>query len=158
MVREIPWSQYKKLKFLDLPIKGIFYDMIESGVKLEEYRSIKKHWIDRLFENPDMFNSLSNSCIECRHQDYGNHDDIICGLQSISVTNLLCDINKFDFKNGYYKHYDAIRFRNGYRSDSRSMTFMFNGVEIGNTKPEWADGWDERVFIIHIGDRFYAQW
>ena len=35
---------------LKLVLKKKWYDMIESGVKLEEYRDIKPHWTTRLVE------------------------------------------------------------------------------------------------------------
>lgn len=36
------------MKILDLPLKKEWYDMIESGVKPEEYREIKPYWCERL--------------------------------------------------------------------------------------------------------------
>lgn len=35
------------MKVLELPLKAKWYDMIESGVKSEEYREIKPYWISR---------------------------------------------------------------------------------------------------------------
>ena len=37
---------------LDLVLKGKWYDMIERGAKLEEYREIKPYWNKRLFSRP----------------------------------------------------------------------------------------------------------
>ena len=39
-----------KTNVLDLPLKKEWYNMIESGVKTEEYREIKPFWIKRLTE------------------------------------------------------------------------------------------------------------
>lgn len=36
------------MKTLHLPLKAKWYEMIESGVKTEEYREIKPYWIDRI--------------------------------------------------------------------------------------------------------------
>lgn len=36
------------MKILDLPLKAEWYNMIESGVKPEEYRDYKDYWISRL--------------------------------------------------------------------------------------------------------------
>lgn len=36
------------MKILDLPLKKEWYNMIESGDKLEEYREIKSYWEKRL--------------------------------------------------------------------------------------------------------------
>ena len=35
-------------KVLDLPLKAKWYEMIECGEKLEEYREIKPYWCNRL--------------------------------------------------------------------------------------------------------------
>ena len=37
------------MKTLFLPLKKEWYEMIESGVKTEEYREMKKHWVSRLW-------------------------------------------------------------------------------------------------------------
>jgi hypothetical protein len=43
-------------KMLELVLKGKWFDMIESGVKKEEYRDLKPYWWKRIFtsnyENP----------------------------------------------------------------------------------------------------------
>ena len=36
------------MKTLDLVLKKKWYDMIDSGVKTEEYREIKPYWFNRL--------------------------------------------------------------------------------------------------------------
>ena len=38
------------MKVLDLPLKKEWYDMIESGIKTEEYREIKPYWEKRLLD------------------------------------------------------------------------------------------------------------
>lgn len=43
-----PTMAQKPKKILDLPLKAKWYDMIESGVKTEEYREIKPYWSKRL--------------------------------------------------------------------------------------------------------------
>ena len=42
------------MKILYLPLKKKWYEMIESGVKPEEYRDIKPYWCKRLYKNGDM--------------------------------------------------------------------------------------------------------
>lgn len=39
------------MKILDLPLKSKWYDMIERGVKTEEYREIKPYWCRRLLDS-----------------------------------------------------------------------------------------------------------
>ena len=35
------------MRILNLPLKAKWYDMIESGIKTEEYREFKPYWIKR---------------------------------------------------------------------------------------------------------------
>lgn len=42
-----------KDKSLYLPLKAKWYNMIESGEKLEEYREINDYWCKRLLVNPN---------------------------------------------------------------------------------------------------------
>lgn len=37
------------METLDLVLKGKWFDMIQSGIKREEYREIKSYWTKRLF-------------------------------------------------------------------------------------------------------------
>lgn len=39
------------MKTLHLPLKKKWYEMIESGVKSEEYREIKPYWVKRLTDD-----------------------------------------------------------------------------------------------------------
>ena len=36
------------MKILDLPLKKEWYNMIDSGIKTEEYRELKPFWANRL--------------------------------------------------------------------------------------------------------------
>lgn len=38
----------REMKTLHLPLKAKWYEMIESGVKTEEYREIKPYWENRI--------------------------------------------------------------------------------------------------------------
>ena len=38
------------MKTLTLPLKRKWFDLIKSGVKLEEYREINRYWIARLLQ------------------------------------------------------------------------------------------------------------
>lgn len=67
------------MKVLHLTLKKKWFDMIEAGIKEEEYREVKRYWIQRL-------------CNEVEYEtDYGNWNAVF---------------KKFDvveFKNGYSK-------------------------------------------------------
>ena len=40
----------EKILILDLVLKGVWYDLINCGIKTEEYREIKDYWRNRLRE------------------------------------------------------------------------------------------------------------
>lgn len=74
------------MKTLHLPLKKEWYNMIESGVKTEEYRYIKPYWINRLLKFGDIWGSI---------------EDII-RLGSIGML-IFKDYEKVKFSYGYTK-------------------------------------------------------
>lgn len=48
---------------LDLPLKKEWYEMIESGVKKEEYREIKPFWMKRIFGCPKDCHRTEHDCL-----------------------------------------------------------------------------------------------
>lgn len=50
-------------KTLHLPLKKQWYEMIDSGVKTEEYREIKLYWISRLRDKS--FTCADKACYHC---------------------------------------------------------------------------------------------
>jgi hypothetical protein len=50
-----------------------------------------------------------------------------------------------------FKKYDFIEFKNGYGKNAPTMLVEFNGLRIGEAKPEWSDNWQGDVFIISLG-------
>lgn len=46
-----PITKHLNIKILDLVLIGKWYDLIESGIKREEYREIKPYWKKRLSNN-----------------------------------------------------------------------------------------------------------
>jgi hypothetical protein len=136
---------------LRLPIKKQFFDMIKDGVKLEEYRAIKKHWISRLFKYPEIFEALNNCCIECKNRKDFEHNEIGCSIQDKVIDNKTCDINKFTWLDSYFKKFEQVELINGYGKNCPTLLVECKGIKIGNTKPEWADGWNDKVFVISLG-------
>ena len=45
------------MKVLNLTLKKKWFDMIASGEKREEYREVKKYWIDRLYAWGNMYDA-----------------------------------------------------------------------------------------------------
>lgn len=105
--------------------------MIESGVKTEEYREIKEHWIKRLVEYADGY-KIPKFMLEV----YTEH---------ITCLKILLLESKLEFI-----EFDFIKFSYGYTK--RTMTFECKGITIDKGKKEWGAP-DNEVFIIKLGER-----
>lgn len=115
------------MKTLHLPLKAKWYEMIESGVKTEEYREKKPHWIKRFAKiYPARYRGLFNSCVE------KNDFTPLLG----KVVTPTCKFVKF-----YY----------GYTR--RTMIFEFLHITLDKGKSEWGAP-NEYVFIIKLGKRY----
>lgn len=57
-------------KTLDLPLKKEWYNMIEEGVKKEEYREIKPYWCKRFIGQEEPLPSQRNECQTCNLTPY----------------------------------------------------------------------------------------
>ena len=118
-------------KVLHLPLKKEWYEMIESGVKTEEYREIKPYWIKRLVEYADGL-KIPEFMLEI----YSEH---------ITALKILLSDSKLEFID-----FDFIKFSYGYTK--RTMTFECKGISIGKGRKEWGAP-DNDVFIIKLGKR-----
>lgn len=119
------------MKILHLPLKAKWYKMIESGVKLEEYREIKPYWIKRFFRHFD------GSKISKKNAEYL--------ARNLSVLFSAVYVGTIR-----YVKYTHVKF--SYGCTKRTMTFEIEGITIGNGKPEWGAP-AEIVFIIKLGKR-----
>lgn len=121
------------MKTLCLPLKEKWYEMIESGVKTEEYREIKPYWVKRLLK-----------VIDIHHNHY---EDVNNECAQFYMENV--DLLKRDFKLGGFqqKGFTHVKFSCGYTK--RTMTFEIESISIGRGKPEWGAP-PENVFIIKI--------
>jgi len=126
------------MKILDLPLKKEWYDMIESGVKKEEYRQIKPHWCNRLLYKYPLG-------IKC----YDGH--MFDSITETNIENPLCHSYKYLIPKYGTRGYTHVRFRYGYTK--RTMLFELKEIKIGMGKPEWGAPEDKEVFILKLGDR-----
>ena len=116
----------KTNKTLCLPLKKEWYEMIESGIKTEEYREIKPYWSKRFLKNfPITWRMALN-----------------IGMLSKNYAHL--------YGKELYPEYTHIKFSYGYTK--RTMIFELEKIAIGKGKPEWGAP-NEDVFIIHLGKR-----
>ena len=121
------------MRVLNLTLKAKWYDRIESGEKLEEYRDIKPYWIKRLIVK-EWKSDKVNSCptLEELKMPYGNHN-IFWAL-----------VEKFD----------AVHFARGghFHPTLKQMTLKCKGIEIGIGKPEWGAEPGREYFVIKLGE------
>ena len=109
-------------RILRLTLKKRWYDMIASGVKVEEYREVKGYWVSRL-----MF-----------------------WVQRVDLVTHDLYFNRMHYA---FKDFDLVQFKNGYNKNAPTITFEFDGIDIGPAVPEWSDNWQGDVFRIKIGKR-----
>lgn len=113
---------------LHLTLKAKWYDMIESGIKTEEYREIKPYWLKRLCTK-----KVSQGCC------YSNVD----GECEACFERSRCCWTAYPFV--------FVRFSKGYTRTA--MTFEVQEISFGKGNPAWGAPEDEDVFIIKLGRR-----
>lgn len=113
------------MKILYLPLKKQWYEMIERGVKHEEYREQTPYWRRRLIECYGAFDW-------CNTRGLGGR---LCGGCSVGTR---------------FRHFDAVCFSYGYTR--RRITFKCEGIMIGKGRTEWGAP-DCETFIIKLGKR-----
>lgn len=115
------------MKILDLVLIGLWYDMIESGEKPEEYREIKPYWEKRLLD------------YEAIKRDY----------KMLMFRRFLVGkgVNPLEYPRGF----THVRFHRGYTNTT--MLFECKEITIGMGNPQWGAPTDKEVFIIKLGKR-----
>lgn len=73
-------------------------------------------------------------------------------VRLLSNIEYLTDLEGVKNVEARFKSYDAIKFTNGYASDSPTFTIECKGISIGKAVPEWSNNWQGEVFIIHLGN------
>lgn len=131
------------MKTLNLTLKAQWYDMIESGEKPEEYRELKKYWIQgskriaSLTEEmewavwDEFIESLQN-----KHRGYDSYQQL---LEEFAVK-----INDIDFIHFFRGGAPSFKYPN--------MVWECEGITIGKGNPKWGAP-EEDVFIIKLGSR-----
>ena len=123
------------MKTLVLVLKHKWYDMIDSGVKKEEYRKIKPYWEERLLDYKTLSRYVEDNRTKLRVMQllfpHRPAIDDVCG----------------QFPRGY----THVRFHRGYTPVS--MTFAVKEITVGMGNPAWGAPDGEPVFIIRLGER-----
>ena len=127
------------MKTLDLVLKRKWYDMIDSGVKTEEYREIKPYWIMRMMEEIDMdFHAYEKVRRETAVFYENNEHLLIHALYHGSMK---------------FNDFDKVTFHLGYAKNRPSMTFAIKEIVIDEGKEEWGALPGETYFVIKLGER-----
>lgn len=123
------------MKTLYLPLRREWYEMIERGEKLEEYRVKSAYWIARLLE----WRFMPNAHTVVTEQITMEGARIIADKELNAYCGHLIP-----------KHYDVVCFSYGYTK--RRMTFKVKNITIGCGRREWGAP-DHDTFIIELGAR-----
>ena len=116
-------------KILYLSLKEEWYNLIEKGIKKEEYRQIKPFWVKRI------------GMLEAKTKEIEKipQDELVSMMEKKMEDGYL---------NSYYTH---VQFSFGYTK--RTMLFEINDIGVGIGRGDWGGPVDEKVFIIHLGKR-----
>lgn len=122
-------------KVLNLVVANKWYDMIASGEKNEEYRTIKAYWINRLVE------AKVEGCEEYRKVSICPDFDIF--ISNAKFKELL------EKKNARFIHFTHVRFFNGYSKTRQSIEKEIENITIGEAKKGLCpDEWAGVEFIV----------
>lgn len=118
-------------KTLHLPLKAKWYEMIESGVKTEEYRILSHYWVQRLL-------------VRCNGKRLKRDEALKYAFRE--------DMLKFPTVNEAlkFKKYETVKLSYGYTH--RTMIFEIESITIGKGNPEWGAP-NKEVFVIKLGRR-----
>lgn len=139
---------------LKLTLKKKWFDMIESGVKLEEYREIKPYWMARLLNVPPEVLTVANmNCVQCNNRTDKGLTFGMCAVDDSEINyngTTPCHNGHFVWCDSTFKQFTAIQFTNGYSKNSPTFQIECKGISIGKGNPEWG-GTDKEVFILSLG-------
>lgn len=126
-------------RVLHLTLSKKWFDMIESGDKLTEYRAIKDYWCRRLLDFQ----------VE---MEYGAWREMIDDLNDPRRHgNDHSEVLRY-FGVGFRK-YDAVKFVNGYGADRPNMIFEIESIKIGDGLIGWGAEPGVNYFRIGLGRR-----
>jgi hypothetical protein len=129
------------MRTLHLNLKKKWFDLISSGEKTEEYRVIKKYWVDRLLVLTDeKFPAdefpMDEMCFDLKNP----------GKRHRGVEDLF---NYFGVESTM--HYDTITFRNGFKKNAPEVVVEFKGFEFRGGIEKWGAVQGESYFVLLIG-------
>lgn len=122
-----PELKTEDIKILHLNLKKKWFDLIDKGIKNEEYREIKPYWEKRLVD----YNAIKEN------------------YQAIAIKKYLCGLWT-DVCKAFPKGYTHVLIRYGYTK--RFIIFTIGEIKFGIGNPDWGAPSDS-VFIITFDRR-----
>lgn len=113
--------------------------MISSGQKPEEYREIKDYWARRLITSKE-------------EMEWAVFEELVNDLKNPFLRhNGVEDLLKYF--GAEFKHFDTVRFRNGYKKYSPVFTIPLQNitVDVGNDK--WGADAGVYYFVLKLGNQ-----
>lgn len=128
------------MRTLHLSLKAQWYDMIESGIKKEEYREIKPFWCARL-----LLDGFERKWSNAYWRGYiGNFNQ----EASEELKQRMKDRLGFHL---LFQEYDVVKFSYGYTK--RTMSFAIESISIDKGNTEWGAEGEKEYFVIKLGER-----
>lgn len=125
------------MKTLHLTLKKKWFDLIQSGYKLEEYRELNMFWAKRFCYKVPMatggFLTPINSVL--LQEDYSAWRNFTGGAP-------------------VFNEYTHVLFANGgHFGDVPKITLECKGIEVREGRPEWGAEPSKKYFVIKLGDK-----
>ncbi len=121
------------MKTLNLTIKKRWFDMIDARIKREEYRDITPFWIKRLC-NPSIF-------VDAKIPE---------GQWVNEITNKMHHDTLQWIRNVYS---DVLFANGGHFGNVPKLTVKWDGMHIGEGRPEWGAEPGKKYFVIKLGEK-----
>jgi hypothetical protein len=121
---------------LKLTLKRQWFEMIESGEKLEEYREIKDYWARRLL------------FWKCEQED-GTYCEMLEDMRNPTRSYSSVD-ELMEYFGVSFRPFTSITFVNGYSKNAPRFDVKCLGITIAKGNPEWGADPDQYYFVLKL--------
>ncbi len=132
------------MKTLHLNLKKEWFNLIVLGIKKEEYREIKEHWVSQ-FLTPTIKKELYGS----RYDSVRSIFNVLTGYNGKRYLAVEHGINESYFN---FNKFDTVTFSNGYAKERPQFEIEFKGFEIKEGKKEWGAEIGRKYFVLKLGE------
>jgi hypothetical protein len=140
------------MEVLKLVLKKEWFDLFDSGIKKEEYRTVTNYILPRVLK---MNKPLELPQFSIRYTKIRDAYWFCRGFKSkekrIEVVKMLLD------NCAEYRKYDAVQFQLGYKKDAKRLLFELNGISFGEGNPYWGAEPGESYFVLSVGKKLFIK-